>query len=210
MIPLARRPATKVVVRQCPCGAPAGAPDHVRGCAGLVQEYEAVRIHVALPDAPAPAVAGHIRPVLLGGSQALFLCDRPRRCSMSAMVDSAFTTMPRACRASRIPLSVIPGLLVAIVRGVSACGSRMGRRWPPILAGAVLPVWRTRCINLMAADALTAKRPAACRIVLPPSTARTSRSRRSWDKGAVIMSLAAHAPSSLESEHLTPCNSKLL
>src|SRR3954463_11496289 len=88
MIPLARRPATKVVVFQCPAGAtstrrsplgpqpgtPAGAPDHVRGRAGLVQEHEAGRIHVALPDAPAAAVAGHVGPVLLGGSQALFFC----------------------------------------------------------------------------------------------------------------------------------------
>ena len=54
------------------------------------------------------------------------------------MVESAFTTMPRACRASRISLSVIPGWFVAIARSVSACGSRIGRRWPPIFAGAVL------------------------------------------------------------------------
>src|SRR3954467_5483704 len=39
-------------------------------------------------------------------------------------------------------------------------------------AGAKLPVWRTRCISLMAAEALTAKRRAACRIALPPSTTR--------------------------------------
>src|SRR3954469_23044895 len=100
MIPLARRPATKVVVFQCPCGAastkrwplrpqpetPAGAPDHVRGRAGLVQEHEAVRIHVALPHPPALAMAGDVGPVLLAGSQALVLCDKPSRWSMSAMV----------------------------------------------------------------------------------------------------------------------------
>ena len=34
-----------------------------------------------------------------------------------------------------------------------------------------LPVARTRCISLIAADALTAKRRAAARIELPPSTA---------------------------------------
>jgi hypothetical protein len=39
---------------------------------------------------------------------------------MSAMVDSAFTAMPRACKASRMSLSVIPGLLIAIARSVSA------------------------------------------------------------------------------------------
>jgi hypothetical protein len=129
---------------------------------------------------------------------------------MSAMVDSAFTAMPRACRASRIAVSVIPGLLVAIARSVSACGSKMGRRWPPIFAGAVLPVWRTRCISLIAAEALTAKRRPACRIVLPSSTACTIRSRRSWDKGAVIINSTALTPRTWESDHLIPCKTEPL
>jgi hypothetical protein len=129
---------------------------------------------------------------------------------MSAMVESAFTAMPWACRASRICLSVIPGLLVAMARSVSACGSRMGRRWPPIFAGAVLPVWRTRSISLIAAEALTAKRRPACRIVLPSSTACTIRSRRSWDKGAVMVSSKALTPGTLESDHLIPCKTKPL
>src|SRR5918997_1634474 len=38
---------------------------------------------------------------------------------------------------------------------------------------------------------------AACRIELPPSTARTIRSRRSWDNGAVMARLHAHAPQHL-------------
>src|SRR3954469_24847362 len=75
----------------------------------------------------------------------------------------------------------------------------------PNLRWAVLPVWRTRCISLIAAEALTAKRRAACRIVLPPSTACTIRSRRSWDKGAVMINSTALTPSTLESEHLIPC-----
>src|SRR3954467_1932637 len=57
----------------------------------------------------------------------------------------------------------------------------------------------------MAAEALTAKRRAACRIVLPPSTTRTIRSRRSWDKGAVMINSTALTPSTLEAEHLIPC-----
>src|SRR5215212_2977336 len=191
-------------------GTPAREAGHRCGGGGLVQEHEALAIHVALPHPPAAAVPGHVGPILLGRSQALFLCDRPSRCSMSAMVESAFTAILRAASAALISRRVIPVWRDTMARRSSACASSRGRRYPPILAGAVLPVWCTRCINLMAAEALTAKRRAACRIVLPPSTARTSRSRRSWDKGAVIMSLTAHAPSSLESEHLTPCNSKLL
>jgi hypothetical protein len=47
-----------------------------------------------------------------------------------------------------------------------------------------LPVDRTRCISLIAADGLTANRRAASRIELPPSTAATIRRRRSNDIGA--------------------------
>jgi hypothetical protein len=129
---------------------------------------------------------------------------------MSAMVESALTTMPRAASAALISRRVIPVWRNTMARSVSACGSRIGRRWPPIFAGAVLPVSRTRCISLIAAEALTAKRRAACRIGLPPSTARTIRSRRSWDKGAVMMNSTALTPSTLESEHLIPCKTEPL
>src|SRR4051794_28784275 len=82
---------------------------------------------------------------------------------------------------------------------------QQGTREPPIFAGAVLPVWRTRCISLMAAEALTAKRRAACRMVLPSSTTRTIRSRRSWDKGAVMINSITLAPDTRESDLLIPC-----
>ena len=62
-----------------------------------------------------------------------------------------------------------------------------GTTVPPKRAGAQEPLSRTRRIRLIAADGLTSKRKAACRIELPPSTARTIRSRRSWDKGAGII-----------------------
>ena len=121
------------------------------------------------------------------------------------MVDSAFTTIPRAASVALISRSVIPVWRDTMARRASACASNRGRREPPIFAGAVLPVRRTRCISLIAAEALTAKRRAACRIELPLSTARTIRSRRSWDKGAVMINSTALTPSTLESEHLIPC-----
>ena len=121
------------------------------------------------------------------------------------MVDSAFTTIPRAASVALISRSVIPAWRDTMARRASACASRRGRREPPILAGAVLPVRRTRCISLIAAEALTAKRRAACRIELPLSTARTIRSRRSRDNGAVMVNSAALAPGTLQSEHLIPC-----
>src|SRR3954451_19182441 len=189
---------------------PAGEAGHRCGRGGLVDKDEALTIHVALPHPPAAAVPGHVGPILLGRSQALFLCDRSSRCSMAAMVDSAFTTMPRTASAALISRSVIPAWLDTMARSSSACFSSRGRREPPIFAGAELRVWRTRCISLMAAEALTAKRRAACRIVLPPSTARTIRSRRSWDKGAVMISSTALTPRTWESDHLIPCKTKPL
>ena len=44
------------------------AAGHVGGRPGLVEEDEAARVHVALPDAPVPPLLGHVGPVLLGGS----------------------------------------------------------------------------------------------------------------------------------------------
>src|SRR4051794_9394207 len=81
---------------------------------------EALAVHVALTDPPALTLARHVRTVLLGCPQAFFLCVRPSRCSISATVERAFTSIPRSCSASRIFLSVIPGRLVAIDRRVSA------------------------------------------------------------------------------------------
>jgi hypothetical protein len=63
-------------------------------------------------------------------------------------------------------------------------GASSGRRCPPKRAGAALPVVRTRCISLIAADGLTAKRRTASRIEPPCSTARTIRRRKSRDIGA--------------------------
>ena len=46
-----------------------------------------------------------------------------------------------------------------------------------------LPVACTRCIGLIAADVLTAKRRSVARIKLPRSTARTIRPRKSREMG---------------------------
>ena len=99
-------------------GTPAIAPGHVGGGARLVQEHEALRIHVALPHAPASPVARHVRPVLLGGPQRLFLCDRPSRRNVLQMVEMWPPSIPRSAKAALISASVMPGLAV-----VSSCNS---------------------------------------------------------------------------------------
>src|SRR5918912_1397193 len=166
--------------------APAIQTRHRRCNGRLVQKHEGRRVHVALPDPPTATLPGDIRPVLLARSQRLFLCDRPSRYSISAIVESAFTSMPRPDSAALISRNVIRGWLDTIARNASAWGSSRGRRSPPIFAGRVLPVRCTRCSSLIAADGLTAKRFAAFRIELPCATARTIRSRRSRDNGAVM------------------------
>src|SRR3954469_3410111 len=102
-------------------GTPAREAGHRCGGSGLVNKDKALPTHVPLPPPPAAAVPGHVGPILLAGSQALFLCDRPSRCSMSAMVESAFTTIPRAASAALISQSVIPALLDTMARRSSAC-----------------------------------------------------------------------------------------
>src|SRR6266480_1470824 len=46
---------------------------------GLIEEDEPAPVHVALPGPPALPAPGDIRAVLLGRSQALFLCRSPSR-----------------------------------------------------------------------------------------------------------------------------------
>ena len=79
---------------------PAGAPHHVGGGPRLVQEHETSGVHVTLPHAPALSIPGNVGPILLGGSQRLFLCDRPRRRSIRRIVESAATRIPRAAKAA--------------------------------------------------------------------------------------------------------------
>src|SRR5438876_10459249 len=56
----------------------------------------------------------------------------------------------------------------------------------------MLPVARTRAINLIAEDALTENRAAAPRIELPSLIAATMRSRKSPDSGAGMTSPPTH------------------
>jgi len=74
----------------------------------------------------------------------------------------------------------------------------------------MLPVARTRAINLIADEALTANRAAAPRIELPPSTASTIRSRKSRDSGAGMTSPQPIRTTPQESAFSIQRNLKLL
>jgi hypothetical protein len=60
------------------------------------------------------------------------------------------------------------------------------------------------------AEGLTAEGAAACRIELPCSTACTIRSRRSRDRGTVVVSSNPLTPSILEADRPIPRNTELL
>ena len=80
---------------------------------------------------------------------------------------------------------------------------RADRLSPPTRSGRMSPVFRTRDVQRIALEMLTPKRAAACRRDRPPSTAATTRLRRSTDK-AVVM-----AASLLTSSHLVPTRAAL-
>jgi hypothetical protein len=63
---------------------------------------------------------------------------------------------------------------------------------------------------LIAADGLTANRRAAARIGLPPSTARTIRSRRSMDIGAGMSHIPPVSTNIVESQAPIPRNRNML
>jgi hypothetical protein len=150
---------------------------HVGGGPGLVQEHEACGVYEALPDAPASALGGDMRNGPAGGSQGLFL----RRSLVSGACRGSSRVPRRYPRGAEAPSATRPVRCPAAPRRVgadpspgapSAAGDGRQKR-----IGAAHPVMRTRCISLIAADGLTAKRRAVSRIELPLSTAPTIRSR---------------------------------
>jgi hypothetical protein len=138
-------------------------------------------------SAAKPATAGAFGPHRAGPARPLsgtFLCRRSiRRCALW-IVESPARSPQRRCSSVWSSASVRSGVASTSLRRSASWGSRTGRRCPPYRSGAALPVARTRCISLIAADGLTAKRRAASRIELPCSTARTIRSRRPMEIGA--------------------------
>lgn len=72
------------------------------------------------------------------------LCESPRRRSVDQIVVSEPAVMPRCVRVAWISLSVMPGMAVISPRSSASWPSSKGYGNPPIFAGAVLPVRRTR------------------------------------------------------------------
>jgi hypothetical protein len=88
--------------------------------------------------------------------------------------------------AARISRSVVSGLSRSRARMKSRYGARIGRRCPPILAGATDPVRCARWLHFTTLKTATPKRLATARHVAPSRTAATTRSRRSFERGLAI------------------------
>lgn len=151
-----------------------------------------------------PPLARHVRPVLLGGSQVLFM--RQAR-SSETVADGVVVPTPMLCSRTSawISTSEISALAFRRASTRALCGSRMGRQSPSKRAGAGLPLWRRRRISFAAADGLTSKRKAACRMEGHSFTVRTIRSRKSRDGGAGMGCLLAdrNQPYGISSAHST-------
>ncbi len=90
---------------------PARTPNHVGQGPGLVPEHEPACVHEALPRSPAATGLRDIGPVLLGGSQRLFWCERPRRRIINRIVERAATWTLCSFRASWSSAKVMLGLV---------------------------------------------------------------------------------------------------
>lgn len=194
-MPVERRPATKVVVRQWPCGAasirrvPFGSSHGAGPCWCRRRSRRGTRTRPGPCDAATPASAGDARRRPAGPARlpsAPFLVreaepaqrrpDRRQRAGLKAALDRRIPDLSQgdALAAGR---QLAQQLLVPGEQRLAV---------PPILAGSVLPVSRTRRTSLIAAEAPTSKRAAAAPAELPASTARASRLRKPCAKGAVV------------------------
>ena len=121
-------PVRRCIDQAVAARAPAIPAGHVGGGARLIEKDKGVRVHEALPHAPALAMRGYIWPVLFARPQGLFLCDRPSRRSVAQIVDSEPDLIPRAISSSLISASVIPLRLSTNSRSSSSCSASSGLR----------------------------------------------------------------------------------
>ena len=188
-----------VVVRQCPRGTrpgtrspgggPAVGPGHGRVAPGLVQEHQPrgrrgrPGQHVRRPGGPG---GGHVRPATLGRRLRLFFA-RAAGPARPAPGTRGRRSRPRRPARPAGP-AVRPGSRPAAREPSPASVSRAGASTrlanPPACGrGATDPARSRSRTSRPTLDGLTANRRAAASCVAPPSTAATTRSRKSIDNG---------------------------
>src|SRR5690606_32636257 len=131
------------------------------------------------------AIAGAAAPRRPGAAQppaVFFLKLNPSRLRKRQTV-SCETMTPRSLSKSLRRCSVRCGTSSTWRQTKSRCASSRHLRWPPNLAGATLPVSRSRFDHLMTVDGARPNRAAMERLLSPDLIAFATRERRSSEEG---------------------------
>jgi hypothetical protein len=151
-------------------------PHDIGGGRGLVEEDRRGRVKKALSSDPAPARPGRVGARLLRCAQAFFKADLvARKKRQTAVRLPAIRRLPIAATTSS---SVKLGCSAIRASNQLACSSN-GEMLPSVSFAATLALARQRWSPLIAELGLISNRSAASRRDAPPSTASTTRSRKS-------------------------------
>ena len=132
-----------------------------------------------LPFAPRYPGFGDVRPILLGCVRGIFLTLIPWRSKNRQTVPTP-TRRPRSPRAERYSSSDVSEASDRRAKSQSAGASMTAeRRSPPTPWGETVPLFRQRLTQETTVLGLTPKTPAAEQRDRPPSTDKTTRSRKS-------------------------------
>src|SRR4051812_36247916 len=93
---------------------------------------------------------------------------------------------PLTASSSFRPCSVICGIWAIRSAMKARCGSKRRLRCPPIWPGTTEPLRRYRCDHFTTDETETPNRDATERQLSPDATAPTTRSRKSFERGATI------------------------
>lgn len=156
--------------------APASQRRHIGLDPGFIDEYQPARVEERLPGLPALTPPHDVGARLFKSKQRsppsrgqAFLNRNPsrRRNTHTALCE---TVTPRAASSSFSPCSVRCGVCLIRSAMKPRCGSSTRKRW----------------YHLTTEDTATPNRAAAARQLSPASTAATTRSRRSLERGRTI------------------------
>jgi hypothetical protein len=124
------------------------------------------------------------------------------------LIAEGLTSIPAAASRVRSSALVRSGSAAKSACTRSACAASFARLPPPIRSGASVPRRRQRCISLITKLGLTSNLAAVARRDAPPSTVRTTRSRRSTEYGRAIHGWPPRPSRQLESQQPHVVNPK--
>src|SRR5919106_4475325 len=182
-------------------------PGHVGRGPGLVDEHQALRAQVRLPLTPSEPRGGNVRAILLGGMLRLFFRVSPAA-ARNRPIPDRLAAIPSAASRRRSSAIVRSGSAATRACTRSACAASVDRFQPPTRSACTVPRWCQRCISLTTKLMLTSNLAAVARRDAPPSTQRTTRSRKSTEYGRAIHRWPPRPSSQFESQQPHVVNPK--